>query len=53
MAVTGMPRPDCRTISGFRERHLGGARRQLFAQIQRLCRLAGLISLGHVALDGT
>jgi transposase len=51
-AVTGMQRPDFRTISEFRRRHLhalGG----LFRQILLLCRAAGLVKLGHVALDGT
>jgi transposase len=52
MAVTGLARPDFRTISEFRKRHLvalGG----LFTQVLRLCRRAGLVQLGHVALDGT
>ena len=52
MAVTGMQRPDFRTISDFRKRHLG-ALAGLFAQVLRLCRRAGLVKLGHVALDGT
>jgi transposase len=52
MAVTGMQRPDFRTISEFRRRHLE-ALTALFAQVLRLCRKAGLIKLGHVALDGT
>jgi len=52
MAVTGLNRPDFRTVSDFRKRHLqalGG----LFVQVLQLCRRAGLVSLGHVALDGT
>lgn len=52
MAVTAMQYPDFRTINTFRKRHLealGG----LFVQVLRLCRKAGLVSLGHVALDGT
>ena len=52
MAVTGMQRPDFRTISEFRRRHLE-ALTELFVQVLRLCREAGLIKLGHVALDGT
>ena len=52
MAVTGMQRPDFRTISEFRRRHLG-ALTALFTQVLRLCRQAGLVKLGHVALDGT
>jgi transposase len=52
MAVTGMQRPDFRTISEFRRRHLE-ALSALFTQVLRLCREAGLVKLGHVALDGT
>jgi transposase len=52
MAVSGMQRPDFRTISDFRQRHLA-ALAALFAQVVRLCRAAGLVKLGHVALDGT
>jgi IS5 family transposase len=52
MAVTGLNKPDFRTISEFRRRHLkalGG----LFEQVLRLCQAAGLVRLGHVAVDGT
>jgi len=52
MAVTGMQRPDFRTISDFRKRHLE-ALSALFVQVLGLCRAAGLVKLGHVALDGT
>jgi transposase len=52
MAVTGMQRPDFRTISEFRKRHLE-ALRELFVQVLGLCRAAGLVKLGHLALDGT
>ena len=51
-AVTAMQRPDFRTISEFRKRH-SAALRGLFVQVLRLCREAGLVKLGHVALDGT
>jgi transposase len=51
-AVTGMQRPDFRTISDFRKRHLP-ALSGLFQQVLKLCRAAGLVKLGHVALDGT
>jgi len=51
-AVTGMQRPDFRTISDFRKRHLA-ALSGLFQQVLKLCRAAGLVRLGHVALDGT
>lgn len=52
MAVTGLNEPDFRTISEFRRRHLE-ALKGLFQQVLRLCRQAGLVKLGHVALDGT
>jgi len=52
MAVTGMQMPDFRTISDFRKRHLV-ALGELFVQVLRLCQQAGLMKLGHVALDGT
>jgi transposase len=44
--------PDFRTISDFRKDHLK-ALAGLFLQVLRLCRKAGLVKLGHVALDGT
>lgn len=52
MAVTAMNRPDFRTIASFRRRHLK-ALGELFVQVLKLCRAAGLVKLGHVALDGT
>lgn len=45
-------RPDFRTLSGFRKQHLA-ALTDLFVQVLRLCQRAGLVKLGHVALDGT
>ncbi len=51
-AVTALNRPDFRTISDFRKRHLE-ALAELFQQVLRLCRRAGLVDFGHVALDGT
>ena len=44
--------PDFRTISDFRKDHLE-ALADLFVQVLRLCRKAGLVKLGHVSLDGT
>jgi transposase len=44
--------PDFRTISDFRKRH-GEALSELFGQVLRLCRRAGLVKLGRVAVDGT
>ncbi|MQA76523.1 MAG: IS1182 family transposase [Solirubrobacterales bacterium] len=44
--------PDYRSIARFRERHLK-ALAELFVEALRLCAEAGLVSLGHLALDGT
>lgn len=52
MAVTGLNKPDFRTIADFRRRHLA-ALSDLFVQVLRLCQSAGLVKLGHVAVDGT
>ena len=43
--------PDFRTASDFRKDHLA-ALAELFLQVLELCRKAGLVKLGHVALDG-
>lgn len=51
MIVAGDP-PDFRTISEFRKRHLTTLA-GLFVQVLRLAETAGLVKLGHVALDGT
>ncbi len=51
MIVAGDP-PDFRTISEFRKRHLQ-ALAGLFVQVLKLAAKAGLVKLGHVALDGT
>jgi transposase len=45
-------RPDFRTISDFRQQHLA-ALTALFVQVLKLCQRAGLVKLGHIALDGT
>jgi transposase len=52
MAVSGLNKPDFRTIAEFRRRHLP-ALSDLFVQVLRLCQAAGLVKLGHVAVDGT
>lgn len=44
--------PDFRTLSEFRRRHLAELS-GLFAQVLQLCGEAGLVKLGHVAIDGT
>jgi transposase len=51
-AVTALDRPDFRTVSEFRRRHLA-ALAGLFVQVLALCRRAGLVGLGQVAVDGT
>jgi transposase len=52
MAVAGLNRPDFRTVAEFRRRHLA-ALSELFVQVLKLCQQAGLVQLGHVAVDGT
>src|SRR6266550_2042334 len=44
--------PDHDSIAGFRKRHLTELGR-LFEQVLQLCERAGLVKLGHVAIDGT
>ena len=44
--------PDHDTIAAFRQEQLAPLA-QLFVQVLQLCQRAGLVKLGHVALDGT
>jgi hypothetical protein len=44
--------PDCRPIARFRKRHFD-ALAELFVQALRLCKQAGLVGFGTLALDGT
>jgi transposase len=44
--------PDHDTIAAFRQQHLP-VLAQLFMQVLQLCDKAGLVKLGHVAIDGT
>ena len=44
--------PDHSTLAEFRKRHLQ-ALAELFTQAVQLCQKAGLVKLGHVAIDGT
>jgi hypothetical protein len=44
--------PDHDSIAAFRKRHLK-VLPALFVQVLELCQEAGLVKLGHVALDGT
>ena len=52
MYLAGQARPDHKTISEFRRRHLA-ALSALFLESLRLCQRAGMVKLGRVALDGT
>jgi transposase len=52
MYLSGMQRPDFRTISDFRKNkkdYLG----EVFIQVLEICRQIGLVNLGHIAIDGT
>ncbi|MGB5151032.1 MAG: IS1182 family transposase [Mycobacterium sp.] len=44
--------PDFRSIARFRTRHLD-ALEALFVEVLTLCREAGMVTMGRVALDGT
>jgi len=50
--LSGQQTPDFRSIGRFRKRHLA-ALGNVFLQALELCRAAGMVSLGRVALDGT
>lgn len=52
MAVTARQTPDFRTGSDFRQRPLR-ALGERFPPVLPLCQKAGVVALGHVALDGT
>lgn len=50
--LAGQQAPDFRSIGRFRKRH-HAALGNVFLQALELCRAAGMVSLGQVALDGT
>lgn len=50
--LTADQHPDHDTISAFRQQHLSSLQK-LFVQVLGVCQRAGLVKLGHVALDGT
>lgn len=50
--IVGEDVPDFRRIAEFRRRHLGSIQ-HLFLEVLRLCKEAGLLSVGRLALDGT
>ena len=49
--LTANQQPDFRTISDFRKDHVS-ALNELFVEVLELCKEAGLVKLGRVALDG-
>jgi len=50
--IAANQRPDHDSICEFRKRHLCALAR-LFLDVLKLCQEAGLVKLGHVALDGS
>src|SRR5712692_9955039 len=52
LAIVGSARPDFRTISDVRTRHLE-AFKEVFVQVVRLAAAAGLVKWGNVSTDGT
>ncbi|MGH9668559.1 MAG: IS1182 family transposase [Terriglobales bacterium] len=50
--IVGEDVPNFRTISDFRKIHLAGLQ-ELFTQVLKLCRAAGLLRVGLVSLDGS
>src|SRR6059058_3257197 len=52
LAIVGDQRPDFRTISLFRKIHRE-AFADVFVQVLRLAKAAGLIRLGTITVDGT
>jgi len=50
--LSGNQQPDHASIAEFRKRHLPELAK-LFVQVLQLCDRAGLVKLGHVAIDGT
>lgn len=52
MYLSGMQRPDFRTICLFRATHCETISK-IFVEIVRLCATLGMVELGHVSFDGT
>jgi len=50
--LSGNQHPDHDSVAEFRKRHLVALGR-LFLQVLQLCQRAGLVKLGHVAVDST
>lgn len=52
MWLSGMQYPDFRTISDFRKIHRPEIE-DIFIQIVRIAMQMGLVSLGHISIDGS
>jgi len=52
MWLSGMQKPDFRTISDFRKNNIKVLKR-LFKQVVQICQKLGMVNLGLVAIDGT
>lgn len=50
--LSGNQQPDHDSIADFRKRHLKTLA-NLFVQVLKICQQAGLVKLGHVAVDGS
>lgn len=50
--LTANNTPDHRTINDFRKLHLKSLE-HIFAEVLLMCRKAGLVTFGHISLDGT
>lgn len=50
--LSGDQHPDHDSIANFRKQHLE-ALAGLFIQVLKVCQKAGLVKLGHIAIDGT
>jgi transposase len=50
--LAGDQHPDHDSIATFRKQHLPSLAK-LFVQVLQLCKEAGLVKLGHIAIDGT
>jgi transposase len=52
MVITALRVPDHSTIAEFRKRH-ESALAGVFSEVLKMCRAAGLVKVGLVAVDGT
>ena len=52
MWLSGMQKPDFRTVSDFRKNNIK-VLKKLFKQVVQICQKLGMVNLGLVAIDGT